>query len=214
MISIFTRKLEDVAFALTRARMEVDTKPSSIFIVYWHGNRSCDGWVHYVMESEILSLLILLNVVFLRFSVAIVISKREVRVTRELTLNNLNFQGLSVSSCWNSEGCVTVQVLWVVIDSIHEVRFCIEDFWPIRTQDMLDIIWKPCSDGVVVADIWKQEKMKIFKRSSGRPIWKFSFNRYPYQYAHLNRCPYRYRYHSHFFKPIPILLRSKRIHRY
>jgi len=98
--------------------MEANTEPSSIFIVYWHGNRSCDGWVHYIMEY---------------FSVAVVISKREVRVTRELTLNNLNFQGLSVSSCWNSEGCVTVQVLWVVIDSIHEMRFCIEDFWPIRT---------------------------------------------------------------------------------
>ena len=150
---IFTRKLEDVAFALTRARMEVDTEPSSIFIVYWHGNRSCDGWVHYIMESKWSSLINLLNIVFLHFSVAVVISKREVRVTRELTLNNLNFQGLSVSSCWNSEGCVTVQVLWVVIDSIHEVRFCVEDFCPVKILDMLDM--KPCSDWVVVADIWK-----------------------------------------------------------
>jgi len=48
---------------------------------------------------------------------------------------------------------MTVKILWVVVDAVHEVRLDIELLGTIRLYHVLYIVSKSCSDRVVIADI-------------------------------------------------------------
>jgi len=90
----------------------MNAEPSSVFIVHRDILCAGDGRVRYVVEY---------------FCVPIIISKCKVRVARQLSLHHLNLESLCVGLGRNSESCIAVEVLWVVVDAVHQVGLYIED---------------------------------------------------------------------------------------
>ena len=114
----------------------MNAEPSSVFIVHRDILCAGDRRVLYVVESEkkkakevkgnkMKQRLVI--VCRLHFCVPVVISECKVRVARQLSLHHLNLESLGVGLGRNSEGCIAVEVLWVVVDAVHQVGLHIED---------------------------------------------------------------------------------------
>jgi len=116
----------------------VNTVAPPVLIVDRDRHRAGDGRVHDVVEY---------------FCIPIVVAKCKIRVAREFSLHHLNLESLSVSSSWDSERSVAVQVLRVVVNAVHQVGLHVEDLRAVRLNHVLYVVSQTGSDGVVVANI-------------------------------------------------------------